>query len=1011
MRAQHLFQRNHEHGRVFFLFLLLAIVMCAALFFGNGDRVIGNAKHPGIHGEMFHQKDFTDNIRAGRFLQPFFSHQVAYPQGQDLRKYMGISLHLYGYIPLIVLGSFEAQYNAYIILTLALNGFCAYLLGRYLSRSLLAGLFCGLVFMLSPYAMLKLDMGFLQKTILWWIPLFLLNLFRFLDQPNPRDALRTGLFWSLMMLTYAPYAWYSVLFSLLLIGLHTRCHPRKIGTLIQQGWPAIIPPIIALILLRLNLPGGPAPAGDEEPWAILDAPRGGIDILHPFRGFPYYNFTPMVRRLPIGISILTLVAAVAALLRGKKRAWHLAFLATIFLLIATGPFLHTEGRILSRIPLPYYFLAKYVPGGCRLGFPLRAMPFVEIALASLTAIALGGLFLKRLRRTQALIAVLIAAITIEHMALWPELFPPRITSSDDNQAIHWLKDHGGVALHLPYTPDGVDGRIYLQACARSGTRMMNPYFDTAPGFPAPPLPLASRQDMICYLERLHRAGCDYIIIHPNAFVLEKLQPPLAGDLPPEPPPLTLSDMDVFRSFCGHPAFADKTITIYRIPPPVAIERGDAVSEEQARAFYDANPTLFQREEQRRIHHFLIPVTNSADADKRRHARTQAETLKARIEGDTEETFIISEALNGDWSTVRWGDLGYITRGIFPPEFDKQIFARSRPGEGCIIEQPEGYHIFVLMDVRPSKTYSFEESRQAASDHVQRTVARMFNESNARPTDDMVFIPGGETFFGSTEAEIDRTAAMAKRFVGKIKPVDRRWFEDERGRRVTVKPFFMDRDEVTVAEYQNFVKATGHASLPDSIKAFASSSNLPVVGVTLHDAEAYAAWAGKRLPTEEEWEWAARGAERRWFPWGDDEPDGSRGNYADTSTDFPWRDDVNNDGFTELAPIGSYPAGVTPLGLFDMGGNAREWTSTQRLAYVDPKDAHIWDYDQMKTINPAIATTPPLTMYAVRGGAWMTASDDLHCADVRMMAPDTRHETQGFRCVRDVAITASTEDAP
>ena len=91
---------------------------------------------------MFHQKDFTDNILSGHLLHPFFSHQVGYPHGQDLRQYMGISLHLYGYIPLMLLGSFEAQYNTYIILTLTLNGFCAYLLGRYLSRSLLAGLFC-----------------------------------------------------------------------------------------------------------------------------------------------------------------------------------------------------------------------------------------------------------------------------------------------------------------------------------------------------------------------------------------------------------------------------------------------------------------------------------------------------------------------------------------------------------------------------------------------------------------------------------------------------------------------------------------------------------------------------------------------------------------------------------------------------------------------------------------------------------------------------------------------------
>ncbi len=315
-----------------------------------------------------------------------------------------------------------------------------------------------------------------------------------------------------------------------------------------------------------------------------------------------------------------------------------------------------------------------------------------------------------------------------------------------------------------------------------------------------------------------------------------------------------------------------------------------------------------------------------------------------------------------------------------------------------------------MDIRPGKTYSFEESREAAADGAYHSEAHLFSASHPRPTDDMVFISGGDFFFGSTEAEIDRTAAMAERFVGKIKSVDRRWFEDERGHMAHVTPFLMDRFEVTFAEYQAFIKETGHPSLPDWTQALATNGLLPVVGVNWHDATAYAAWAGKRLPTEVEWEWAARGSERRWFPWGDSEPDGSRGNYAEASTDYPWRDDAHNDGHATLAPIGYYPAGATPDGLFDMGGNAREWTATQRRGYTDPADEHIWDYDQMVAANPTIATTQPVIMYAVRGGAWMNAADDLHCADARMLKPEMRHETQGFRCVRDIDTSTSQENS-
>ena len=100
--------------------------------------------------------------------------------------------------------------------------------------------------------------------------------------------------------------------------------------------------------------------------------------------------------------------------------------------------------------------------------------------------------------------------------------------------------------------------------------------------------------------------------------------------------------------------------------------------------------------------------------------------------------------------------------------------------------------------------------------------------------------------------------------------------------------------------------------------------MPVVGVTWDDAQAYAEWAGKRLPTAEEWEWATRGAGRRWFPWGAQLPDGTRANYADASTDFAWNDPDHDDGHAFLAPVGSYPAGATPGGLLDMAGNAAEW---------------------------------------------------------------------------------------
>jgi formylglycine-generating enzyme required for sulfatase activity len=999
-----------EHLSSFLFFLLLAIALCAPILTGIGDNLIGNADHPGLHGERFHQRDFVDNILASRFAQPFYSHRIAYPNGQDLREYTGISLHLYAYVPLILLGSFEAAYNILIILTLALNGFCAYLLGRYLSRSWIGGLLCGCLFLLSPYAHLKLEMGFLQKTILCWIPLFILCLIRFLDRPNSRDALATGFCWSIMMLIYAPYAWYAALAGGLLALLHVAKHPREFVAMVRCGWPAVVPPALAVLLLILNLPGGPEPIGDELPWAIAEAPRGGFDLLHPFRSLPYLDFIPMVQHLPLGLSVIGLAAALAAIIQRHSHAKPLALLALLFLLISAGPYLHTEGRILTRLPLPYYFLAAYFPEGYRLGFPIRALPFAEISIAALAALGISRLPITGRRRSLLVVALLILAVAAEHIALWPELFPPRITCANEGRALHWLKRHGGVAVHLPYIQQGMDCRSYIYTAAWSGTRMLNRYLEAPSSFPAPPLPLADNQDIICYLERLHHAGCDYIIVHPKAFAPDDAAPPPEGDFAAKPA-VTLSDMRIFRRLCGHPAAADDSMIIYRVPHPAAVSRGATVSESQARAFFASHPERFIRDEQLRLHHFLIPLSASATSEARHRAEREAAQLRHQLMSSHEATFQLVETINTNEKSARWGDIGYLSRGTFPPDIEDTIFDLKEPGEACVVERPEGFHVFLLMDVRPSRTYTFSESRRAAEDAVLQTQHQQFPPSGPTRRDDMVYIPGGTFFFGSTEEEIDRTAAMAERFVGKIKAVDRRWFEDERGREISVKPFLMDRYEVTFADYLTFTEATGHRALPDWTDVFVTNGLHPVVGVDWHDASAYATWAGKRLPTEEEWEWAARGSARRWFPWGNEEPDGSRGNYGDMTTGLPWCDEDNDDGHMELAPIGTYPAGATPEGVFDMGGNAREWTSTRHQAYVDPEDGHIWDYAQMQAIDPVAATTPPQGMFAVRGGAWMNAADDLHCADVRMLPPEALRDTQGFRCVRDIGPGTETGATP
>jgi formylglycine-generating enzyme required for sulfatase activity/tRNA A-37 threonylcarbamoyl transferase component Bud32 len=214
------------------------------------------------------------------------------------------------------------------------------------------------------------------------------------------------------------------------------------------------------------------------------------------------------------------------------------------------------------------------------------------------------------------------------------------------------------------------------------------------------------------------------------------------------------------------------------------------------------------------------------------------------------------------------------------------------------------------------------------------------------TERMVYLEGGNFLMGNNAAR-----------------------EEAPEEEVYVAPFYIDKYPVRVADYAIYLAETGAPDPRFWRDPLYNGPDQPVVGITWNEAMAFAEWAGKSLPTEAQWEFAARGKENRTYPWGSLPPDTTLANFGEYL------------GMSSIVTM--HDDGATPDGVEDLAGNVFEWTCDPYLAYSTARD------------NKENRDSP---RRAVRGGSWASPAEHLRCTARQGLFAESRLNTVGFRCV-------------
>ena len=512
-------------------YVVLAVVLSWPLLLHLDTHVLGDPAHPGLRGDLFFQYNLQQQMGAGHWPTHRHTTLLAWPEGLPIDARVTFSQFMLAYVALMSVFDLLTSRNLAGLGFLVANAMAMHLLLRHLVRRESYAWLGGFLFGFGPYIFLKVDQGFVQKTCLFAVPLFLLFLVRSLRRRGWLDPAASVACMVVTLAMYPPYGVFAAVLGAALVAAEAGASRHPVRRL-RRALPVALGIGIAFVWVGLAIRDDPRPAAmvvDTQSWRQFG---GYLDPLRMFRWLPYrHTFdhfpTPHIQGLPLGFPILLSVLAVLGAIRGGWRARVLLGLVGVLAVVMIGPYLPMGGRPTdldtTLVPMPFLALGQ-LPLGSVLKFPIRLYPFALIALMLVAAAGLRGVEASLAARpgggrwARWVFPAAVVLAIVETRLVFPEYERFEVAPLEAPTFYAQIHEEDFEALLL-LPPEPLVSNDYVHVAVLTGKHLLNGYLEQ-PGAADVPQTHASDAQKRAFIQELVDLDVRYVVVYPEALGLQ-----------------------------------------------------------------------------------------------------------------------------------------------------------------------------------------------------------------------------------------------------------------------------------------------------------------------------------------------------------------------------------------------------------------------------------------------------------------------------------------------------------